>query len=583
MTTDGDPSRRVFLRRAAAAAAVAAAPGVVAGCDQAIRPVAADSGRGAAPRPVPENSLPGDPDWWISDLGPPNAIMGYAGQSSVLPGEPVDLYVSTTSREFQVNAFRIGWYGGDLARRGWASYALRGHQQRAAGFIAETNTVQTDWGPSVTVPTDGWPAGSYLLRLDAHSGGQRYIPLTVRSASTAGKVVLKNGVATWQAYNTWGGYDLYNGPTGAYGNRSLAVSLDRPYDQEGAYLFMVYERKLINLAERMGLPLAYLTSMDIARDRHALHGASALVSPGHDEYWSPPERANVTAARDAGVNLAFLGANAMFRRTRLEPTALGPYRLVICYRTSYRQDPMYGQDNALVTNDWREPPAPDPESSVIGTLYEGYPTVADYVVAAPDAWMFAGTGARQGTSFRALIGIEYDRVNPGYPVQRPIQVLSHSPLTCNGVNSYADSAYYTHRGGAGVFNAGTMRWVESFGPPLYGWGITRRCGAFTRRVTANVLRAFADGPAAARYPAQDNLDAMHEWPGDPLAAGHDLWPPVQLLTGLTRATAAVRRRPTATGWPTRWRRRRRPAGRSGSVPPAAARPGPRPSPAGRAR
>jgi hypothetical protein len=528
VTSDGDPSRRVFLRRAAAAAAVAAAPPVVTGCDQAGAAGRAGTGRAVAPRPVPENSLPGDPDWWISDLGAPNAIMGYAGQSSVLPGQPVDLYVSTTSREFQVSAFRMGWYGGDLARRVWRSGAVRGHQQRAAGFTAQTNTVHADWGASLTVPTDGWPAGAYLLRLDAHSGAQRYVPLTVRSARTAGKVVLKNGVATWQAYNTWGGYDLYTGPTGAYANRSLAVSLDRPYDQEGAYLFMVYERKLINLAERMGLPLAYLTSMDIASDAHALNGASALISPGHDEYWSPPERANVTAARDAGVNLAFLGANAMFRRTRLGPTALGPDRLVICYKTSYQQDPTYGKDNALVTNDWRDPPAPDPESSVIGTLYEGYPTVADYVVASPGAWMFRGTGARQGTSFRALIGIEYDRVNPGYPVQRPIQILSHSPLTCNGVNSYADSAYYTHRGGAGVFNAGTMRWVESFGPPLYGWGITRQCGRFTRQVTANVLRAFADGPAAARYPARDNLDAMHEWPGDPLAAGHNLWPPVQI-------------------------------------------------------
>ena len=525
---DGKHSRRAFLWRAAAAAVV---PAAVAGCDQsgarAPARAAGPAGR-VSPRPVPENSLPGDRDWAISKLGAPDEIMGYAGQASVLPGQPVHLYVSTTAREFTVSAFRIGWYGGDLARKVWQSGAVRGGRQRASALAEETKTVRTDWGISLTVPTDGWPAGSYLFRLDAHSGAQRYVPLTVRSSSTAGKVVLKNGVATWQAYNTWGGYDLYNGPTGAYDDRALAVTLDRPYDQEGAYLFMVYERKLINLAERLGLPLAYLTSMDIASDSHALDGASALISPGHDEYWSPPERANVTAARDAGVNLAFLGANAMFRRTRLEPTSLGPDRLVICYRTSYRQDPVYGKDNALVTTDWREPPAPDPESSVIGTLYEGYPTVADYVVATPDAWMFAGTGAQRGTSFKALIGIEYDRVNPGYPVQRPIQILSHSPVTCHGVNSYADSAYYTHRGGAGVFNAGTMRWVESFGEPLYGWGITRACGRFTRKVTANVLRAFADGPAAARYPAHDNLDAMNEWPGDPLAAGHNLWPPVQL-------------------------------------------------------
>ena len=73
-----------------------------------------------------------------------------------------------------------------------------------------------------------------------------------------------------------------------------------------------------------------------------------------------------------------------------------------------------------------------------------------------------------------------------------------------------------------------MRWVESFAPPLYDWGITRECGRFTRRVTANVLRAFAEGPAAAKYPAHDNLAGMHEWPGDPIAAKHDLWPPVVL-------------------------------------------------------
>jgi hypothetical protein len=528
-------TRRAFLRGAAVATAVpvaAIATAKLVGSDDRGHPASPQQARSAPAsrghrRPVAENSLPGDRNWWISKLGAPDAIMGYAGQASVLAGEPVHLYVSTTSREFKVRAFRVGWYAGDLARRVWESGPVRGYRQRPPARTAATNTVHTDWGISLTVPTDGWPAGAYLLRLDAHSGAQRYVPLTVRSRHTAGKVVLKNGVATWQAYNTWGGYDLYNGP-GGYGDRAFTVSLDRPFDAQGAYLFLVYERKLINLAERMGLPLAYLTSMDIAADAHALDGASALISPGHDEYWSPAERAHVTAARDAGVNLAFLGANAMFRRIRLGPTKLGPDRLVTCYKTSYRQDPMYGVDNALVTNDWREPPDPDPESSVTGTLYESFPAVADYVVAAPDAWMFAGTGAAKGTRFAAVVGIEYDRVNPGYPVPRPIQVLSHSPLTCHGVNSYADSAYYTHRGGAGVFNVGTMRWVESFGPPLYGWGITRGCGRFTRRVTANVLRAFAGGPAAARYPAHDNLAATHEWPGDPIGSRHDLWPPVTL-------------------------------------------------------
>jgi len=246
---------------------------------------------------------------------------------------------------------------------------------------------------------------------------------------------------------------------------------------------------------------------------------------GHDEYWSPAERRHVTTARNAGANVAFFGSTAMFRRIRLARTKLGARRLVIYYNSSYGQDPMFGRHNALVTSDWREPPHPDPESSLTGALYESHPATADYVVVAPESWVLQGTGARVGTRVRGLVGEAYDRVNPGYPVPRPIEILAHSPLTCRGVHSYSDTAYYTRDGGAGVFNIGTMRWVQSLARP-YGRKLSSYEAEFTRQVTANVLQAFALGPAAIRFPAKDNLAAMHEWPGDPVAAHHDLWPPV---------------------------------------------------------
>lgn len=525
-------TRRAFLGTAAGTAGVAAA-GALAGCTTTSSSVSPKSARSSTPPArhhppgtVAENKLPGERHWWLKHTGAPDAIMGFTGQASVLRGDQLSLYVSTTAREFRVNALRMGWYGGLLARLVWRSGWVRGHRQRPSAFLSQTRTVTCDWGESLSMSTADWPEGSYLLRLDASSGAQRYVPVTVRSASTAGKVVLKNAVETWQAYNTWGGYDLYTGP-GGYADRSYVVSLDRPYDGDGAVLFMAFERKLINMAERLGLPLAYVTSMDLNSDPHLLDGASALISLGHDEYWTPPERTHVTRARDGGTNIAFLGANAMFRRTRLQPSKLGPDREIVCYKTSYQLDPMYGKNNALVTSDWREPPDPEPESSLTGTLYESNPVTADYVVASPDAWMFARTGVRKGQRFRGLAGDEYDRVNPEYPVERPIEVLAHSPLTCRGVNSYQDSAYYTHPGGAGVLNTGTMRWVESLAPP-YGPELAPRDGRFTRRVTVNVLHGFADGPAAAKHPARDNLAAMHEWPGNPIAAHHNLWPPVVL-------------------------------------------------------
>jgi hypothetical protein len=520
---NGTTTRRAFLGLAAAGAA-----GAVSACTGLVR--AAGSGRPAAAtaRPwrarTPENALPGTSDWVIRHVGAEHEIEGYAGKASVLSGESFPLFVSTTTRGFTVTAYRLGWYQGHGAREVWKSRAIRGAAQRAATVSAATNTVTADWEPVVHVPTVDWPAGAYLLVLHAESGARRYVPVTVRSASCAGKVVLKNCVQTWQAYNTWGGYDLYKGPSGGYSERSLVVSLDRPYADNGANMFLTYERNVIKLAEQLtlgrgGLDLAYVTSMDIAADPHLLDGASAVISMGHDEYWTPQERANVTAARNKGVNLAFFGANALFRRTRLEPTALGAARQVVCYKTDYRADPMFAKDPAEVTSDWREPPNSDPESSLIGTIYEGYPVDAAFVVSSAKSWVYRGTGVRDGASFPHLVGVEYDRVDPAYPVQRPLEVLSHSPLTCNGAASFGDSAYYTHAGGAGVYNSGTMRWVEA----IYGdqpHGIGGSTPAFVRRVTANVLRAFADGPAAARYPAHDNLAATAERSGSPITPGN---------------------------------------------------------------
>ncbi|HXB50297.1 MAG TPA: N,N-dimethylformamidase beta subunit family domain-containing protein, partial [Streptosporangiaceae bacterium] len=266
-------TRRAFLGRAAAAAAIPAAVVAAVKIGDSVSPAKAGAsgavGAGSPKSAVRwtikyENSLPGYKNWRIRNQGPLHAIGGYTGQASVRPGDRIDLYVSTTAREFKVKAFRMGWYNHDLARLVWQTGWIRGHRQAPARFDDSTRTVHTEWGVSLTVPTDDWPEGSYLFRLDGDNGFQRYVPVTVRSASTAGKVVMKNAVPTWHAYNTWGEYDLYKGPGASYDNRSYAVSLDRPIDTDGAYLFMVYERKLINLAERLGLPLAYLTSMDIA-------------------------------------------------------------------------------------------------------------------------------------------------------------------------------------------------------------------------------------------------------------------------------------------------------------------------------
>jgi N,N-dimethylformamidase beta subunit-like protein len=497
--------------------AVLVAVPLAAGCSsppqrRAVAPVGRGAavhrpGRGALVFPAAENLRRGTRDWRITNLGRPHAIEGFASRVSVLPGQSFRLYVSTTAAAFGVKAYRMGWYRGDRARLVWASGAIRGRRQARRRVRRATRMVTAPWRPSLTVPTVGWPPGAYLLRLDAASGAQRYVPITVRSAATAGKVVLLLGTTTWQAYNQWGGYSLYAGPGGAAG-RAYAVSFDRPYDGDGAQLFLAFDEAPIALAEKTaGVPLAYETDNDLAAQPGLLDGARAVISLGHDEYYSASMRAALLTARGAGTNLAFLGANAMFRHIRLASSALGPGRIEICYKDA-TLDPMYRRHKAATTQDWRYPPDPRPESVITGVLYECNPVSAAYVVFDPGNWIFAGTGVRRGTSFAGLVGPEYDRLNPRVPFPRPLEVLSHSPVVCGGVRSHSDSAYYTVPSGAGVFASGTMRWVCAMRVPVCGHGVSRAARAFVDRATQNLLRAFAAGPAGLAHPAHGNLAAV---------------------------------------------------------------------------
>ncbi len=453
----------------------------------------------APPFPVAENERPGTSAWRITDLGPADAINGYADQQSVLPGQSFRLYVSTTATSFRVDAFRFGWYSGHQARLVWASARVRGQLQTAVDIAPGTHMMTAPWRPSMTITTTNWPA-SYLLRLDASDGAQRYVPITVRSASTVGAVVILDDNTTWQAYNTWGGYSLYQGPDGLRSDRGYAVSFDRPYDGDGAVRFLAFDEAATALAEHTGVPLAYETDVDIDQHPGLLAGARAVISLGHDEYYSQAMRNALTAARNAGTNLAFLGANALYRHIRF---ADGD-RVIICYKDA-AIDPLYGHDDAETTQQWRDPPDPRPESVLTGVFYECNPVSAPYVVYDPSSWIFAGTGAYKGERFPGMVGPEYDRLNPAVPFPRPMQVLAHSPLTCDGYATFSDSVYYTVASGAGVFASGTMRWVCAMRGPSCGHGLTLAAERFVDRATQNLLRAFAAGPAGRARPAQDNL------------------------------------------------------------------------------
>ncbi len=453
-----------------------------------------------------ENARPGA-ECGLSQLGPQNAVQGWLDQVGIAAGTPVRLFASTTAPSLTVSVFRTGWYGGRTCRLITTVGPIPGRRQADPTHNPATNTISAaSWAPTATFPTGSWPPGDYLFRLDASDGNHRYVPLTVRGPSAAGRVVILNAVTTWQAYNAWGGYSLYHGPRG-FADRARVVSFDRPYDYgDGAADFTGNEEPLVALAERLGLPVSYATDLDLHADPHLLDGARAVISLGHDEYYSPAMRAALTAARDHGTNLAFLGANAVYRRIRLDPSPLGPDRLETAYKVA-QEDPLYGRDDARITANWPSPPGANPESSLTGGMYQCNPVHGDLVVTRPQSWLLAGTGLAAGARLPGLIGSEYDRVDLAYPTPRPIEVIAHSPITCRGVHDFSDVSYYTARSGAGVFDSGTSAWVcplaDVCGPGTGGPDVQR---AITQ-ITTNLLTAFAAGPAGVRHPAVDAVPA----------------------------------------------------------------------------
>ena len=478
------------------------------------------SDRGSTSRghpPASSGTTKGEPgerrqasSWRIQRTGSLHAIEGWADHTSVEVDESFRLFVSTTAPSYRVRAFRMGWYGGSRGRLVWTSPRLPGERQPDGVLAGATNTVTAPWRPSLTVATKGWAAGMYLLRLDSATRAQRFVPITIRLPSARGRVVLVNAVTTWQAYNKWGGYDLYTGPTGSFRGRARAVSFDRPYDNQfsmrfGGGEFLHRELPVLSLAERLRLPLDYVTDIDLHIYPGVLDGARAIVFMGHDEYWSPEMRAALVAARDQGSNVAFFGANTMFRRIRLVSTRTGPARLEINYKVA-AEDPLYGKDDVHVTADWPAPPDANPESDVTGVSYDCFPAREDMRVYRPSSWVFTGTGVSQGTRLHNLVGAESDRVDLDNPTPRPMEIVAHTSLNCAGRPTTSDAVYYTTLSGAGVFSGGTIDWVCAMARCQDVDGLS---AAIVRQVTSNILRAFAKGPAGLDHPAHDNVDELY--------------------------------------------------------------------------
>ena len=248
-------------------------------------------------------------------------------------------------------------------------------------------SVSSSWD----VPADA-VSGVYIAKLVRQDGtfGENHIPFIVRDDSSTSDIIFQTSDTTWQAYNGWGGANFYggNGPaTGQGAGRAYAVSYNRPIATRGGvgqasgpqdYLFGA-EYAAIYWLEQNGYDVSYMSGVDADRYGNLLLNHNLYLDVGHDEYWSGQQRANVQAARDAGVNLAFWSGNEMYWRTRYgnsissDATA---YRTLISYKETWSPSASIDPSDEW-TGTFRDPrlspPAVGggmPENALIGQMFQ---------------------------------------------------------------------------------------------------------------------------------------------------------------------------------------------------------------------
>jgi hypothetical protein len=469
---------------------------------------------------VEENARPGSLGWVVTGVQSPHVLEGYASQVSAVPGDDVHLFVNTSARTVQVQAYRMGYYQGLAGRLVWQSDTVAGAQQGPPEVAAGTNTVACRWEPTFTVKVDKtWPPGCYLLKLVGDAGQQQYITLTVRDDASQAAYVIQNSVTTWQAYNLWGEYSLYYGATASGGsdfaNRARVVSFDRPYPQtwaQGAADFFGNEFPLLYHAEQLGLDVTYWTDVDLHARPALLANHQALFSLGHDEYWSTPMRNGAAAALRSGTNLAFLGANACYRQIRMEDSPVGPNRLEVCYKDA-AEDPLSAEQPELTTVNWIQSPLNNPESTLIGSMYQSVRADDPLVITDSSSWLWRGCGFEDGTALPHVVQGEYDRYTPSLPGPRNLDVLAHSPVA--GQGNWSDVTYYSVEGGGGVLATGMASFVFKLSnTTAFPWNIVPKAlpGITAPLLVAveNVLGAFGQGGAGTTTPSGSNWTTVYQ-------------------------------------------------------------------------
>jgi hypothetical protein len=248
----------------------------------------------------------------------------------------------------------------------------------------------------------GLAPGLYHEVVTDSQGDEFLAPVVVRDTRPLDRPRPHTALVVWP-YLTWRAYNAYDADLNGIPDswyqfwRQRRVSLTGPILRGGAEddhkAAAPFSRWLCSRSVRT----QHLTDVELGRlPLSTLRRYSAIVFPGHTEYYEPKTYDLMKRYRDGGGNLVFLQANPFYRQVRIDR-----------------------EHNAVVMTDYdaREGRS---DFALAGVGYDGccFPRVraASYVAAsgrdyARVRWLFRGTGIGPGQPF-GVAASESDRVDP---------------------------------------------------------------------------------------------------------------------------------------------------------------------------
>jgi len=528
---------------------------------------------------VAENCKEGNPstEWDINGSGD-SKIQGFATDISINVGETISFKIATDSTAYRIDIYRLGYYGGNGARRVATIRSSVPLPQKQPPCLIDDSvrlydcgnwTVSASWmaprdamsgiyiarmvreepeGPASWLPDNGLTRGLEQPAATPHAYGAlglgklsnalkepraSHIYFIVRDDSSHADLLFQTSDTTWEAYNRAGVTSTYGSFDAAHPmERAYKVSLNRPYvtrDYRAVNLVFNAEYPMVRWLESNGYDVTYSTGLDSDRRGNLMRNHKVFMSVGHDEYWSAAQRANVEAARDTGVHLAFFSGNDVFWKIRWEPStdpSHTPYRTLVTYKETHANAKIDPLPNVW-TGTWRDarpfnPEGPKPENALKGTIFtvnawRNDPLVVPAEFAKLRFWRNTEVAAlkpgEQVVFGYGILGHEWNEdLDNGF---RPPGLMRMSTTTVNNVPYIQDygTVYaagtathhltlYRAASGALVFSAGTVQWA---------WGLDpnhdSETGIPPERANAGDIRVGVDlkGPIRAIQQATVNL------------------------------------------------------------------------------